>query len=81
MKKFEAVKIVQGIVSLRENATDATASISTTLYPSLRGDGSLIAAGTRIRWGGVLKRAAVDLWDTEQNTPDAAPALWGVFSR
>lgn len=25
---------------------------------------------------GTIKRAASDLWDTAQNTPDAAPALW-----
>ena len=30
----------------------------------------------RINWGGTIKRAASDLWDTAQNTPDAAPALW-----
>ena len=39
-------------------------------------DGELIAAGSRINWNGQLKRAAVDLWDTAENTPDAAPALW-----
>lgn len=26
--------------------------------------------------GRTLKRAAVDLWDNEANTPDAAPTLW-----
>lgn len=40
------------------------------------GSGSLVKAGTRINWGGTIKRAASDLWDTAQNTPDAAPALW-----
>ena len=24
----------------------------------------------------MIKRAAVDLWDTDANTPDAAPTLW-----
>lgn len=24
----------------------------------------------------MLKQAAVDLWDTQTNSPDAAPALW-----
>lgn len=56
--------------------TDADASNSVLLYPNLKGDGSLIKAGTRINWNGTLKRAAVDLWDTAENTPDAATDLW-----
>ena len=56
--------------------TDAQASQSTLIYPQLTGRGELILAGTRINWNGQLKRAAVDLWDTEQNNPDNAPALW-----
>ena len=35
-----------------------------------------MAAGTRINWNGTVKRAAVDLWDTAENTPDTAPDLW-----
>lgn len=56
--------------------TDAQASESTLLYPQLKNNGELVKAGTRINWNGQLKRAAVDLWDTEQNNPDNAPALW-----
>ena len=55
---------------------DATASTAPELFPRLKGDGSLVKAGTRICWGGTLKRAAVDLWDNAENTPDAAPNLW-----
>ena len=55
---------------------DQTASDAVTLFPKLKQDSSLIKAGTRIDWNGTLKRAAVDLWDTAENTPDAAPALW-----
>lgn len=55
---------------------DATASTAPEMFPRLKGDGSLVKAGTRICWGGKLKRAAVDLWDTAENTPDAAPTLW-----
>ena len=55
---------------------DATASTAPELFPRLKGDGSLVKAGTRICWGGTLKRAAVDLWDNVENTPDAAPTLW-----
>ena len=56
--------------------TDADASNSVLLYPTLKGDGSLIKAGTRINWNGQLKRAAVDLWDTAENTPDVATDIW-----
>lgn len=55
---------------------DATASMCVDLYSSMRYDGALIKNGTRINWNGALKRAAVDLWDTEQNNPDNAPVLW-----
>lgn len=55
---------------------DATASRMVAYFPELTGDGSLIKAGTKINWRGQLKKAAVDLWDTETNTPDAAPTLW-----
>ena len=55
---------------------DATASTAPELFPRLKRDGSLVKAGTRICWGGTLKRAAVDLWDSAENTPDAAPTLW-----
>lgn len=56
--------------------TDADASNSVLLYPTLKGDGSLIKTGTRINWNGTLKRAAVDLWDTAENTPDVATDIW-----
>ena len=36
----------------------------------------MVAAGTRVNLKGVIKKAAVDLWDTEENSPDNAPALW-----
>ena len=55
---------------------DQTASTAPSLLRRLRQDGKLVSAGTRINWGGTIKRAAVDLWDTTDNTPDAAPTLW-----
>lgn len=55
---------------------DKTASAAVELSPMMQYDGSLIKAGTRINHGGTLKRATVDLWDTEVNTPDNAPTLW-----
>lgn len=59
-----------------ETIPDEKASRMTEYFPELTGDGSLIAAGTRINWRGQLKRAAVDLWDNPDSTPDAAPNLW-----
>ena len=56
--------------------TDAQASQATAIYPQMRYDNALIKAGTRVNWNGVLKRAAVDLWDAERNNPDNAPTLW-----
>ena len=58
------------------NLTDADASTAAELFPRLKQDGSLVSAGTRINWGGKVKRAAVDLWDRTENTPDNAPDLW-----
>ena len=55
---------------------DKTASTAPALLRKLKQDGKLVSAGTRINWGGTVKRAAVDLWDTAENTPDAAPTLW-----
>jgi hypothetical protein len=55
---------------------DKTASEAAVLFPALKGDGSLVKAGTRINWNGTIKKAAVDLWDTAENSPDNAPALW-----
>lgn len=55
---------------------DQTASTSADLFPKLKENGELVKAGTRINWKGVLKRAAVDLWDTAENNPDNAPTLW-----
>lgn len=55
---------------------DKTASSAPTLFPQLKQDGSLMSVGTRINWGGRIKRAAVDLWDTTENSPDISPTLW-----
>lgn len=56
--------------------TDQLASQAPDLSPVLKEDNSLILAGTRINWNGILKKAAVDLWDTAANNPDNAPTLW-----
>ena len=68
--------IEQAAVSL----DDLTASTAAPLFPRLRQDGALVKAGTRINWNGAIKRAAVDLWDTQENDPDHAPTLWEDIS-
>ena len=64
------------IVQASATLTDADASTAAELFPRLKQDGSLVSAGTRINWGGKVKRAAVDLWDRAENDPDNAPTLW-----
>ena len=76
MTRSEAETFIQALIKLRSSATDAQASTAPELYPTLKQNNQLIKSGTRINWKGTLKRAATDLWDTEQNTPDNAPTLW-----
>lgn len=64
------------VVKVRETLADDVASSVVSLYPIMLYAGKLIVAGTRICWNGLLKRASVDLWDTEENNPDNAPTLW-----
>ena len=72
----KARKLRPYIVQASASLDDASASNAAELFPTLKQDGSLIPAGTRINWHGIIKRAAADLWDTEANNPDNAPALW-----
>lgn len=61
---------------------DATASRMVDFYPTLSdfADGALIAAKTIINHNDTLKRATVDLWNQETNSPDNAPTLWEDIS-
>ena len=76
MTRTQAERIRAQVEAGAAALPDAEASIEPSLTRKMRYDGSLIKAGTRIDWGGVLKRAAVDLWDTEKNNPDNALDLW-----
>ena len=77
MITIERAKELRAIIeAATAELDDKTALGGAELFPTLSGDGSLVKAGTRINWKGALKRAAVDLWDTAENTPDAAPTLW-----
>ena len=76
MNRAEALRLRAIIETAAASLDDKTASTAPTLFPRLKQDGSLIAAGTRINHNGSIKRAAVDLWDTVDNSPDNAPTLW-----
>ena len=77
MTIIERAKMLRPIIEqAAQSLDDKTASEGAELFPALKYDGSLVKAGTRIDWHGTLKRASVDLWDTEQNNPDNAPTLW-----
>lgn len=80
MKKKEAVKLRSLIETAVMSLPDKEASEGALLFPRLKQDNSLVTAGTRINWNGIIKRAAADLWDTEDNTPDNAPTLWEDIS-
>ena len=70
-RKYRA--IIESAMALTD---DKAASEAPVLFPFLKEDGALVPAGTRINWNGVVKRAAVDLWDTADNNPDNVPELW-----
>lgn len=76
MTRDQALRYRAIIEQASASLDDQTASLAPELCPRLKQDGSLVKAGTRIHWNGALKCAAVDLWDTPENTPDAAPTLW-----
>ena len=76
MTRKEAEQFIADLKALREGATDKQASLAKSLYPTLKQDGSLIEAGTRIFYSGKIMKAAVSLWDTAENNPDKAPTLW-----
>ncbi|MBO5715598.1 MAG: hypothetical protein J6S23_04295 [Clostridia bacterium] len=63
-------------VAWAKDIPDNEASTVPSLYEGMKYDGSLIKAGTRINWNDAVVKAAVDLWDNEENNPDNAPDLW-----
>ena len=72
----QARKLRPMVVKATQFLDDKDASEAVALFDGMRYDGSLIKAGTRINWNGLLKQAAVDLWDMTENNPDNAPSLW-----
>ena len=80
MKRAEALKLRAIVEQAAVSLDDKTASEAAMLFPKLKQNGALVTVGTRINHNGVIKRAAVDLWDTPENNPDNAPALWEDIS-
>ena len=76
MKRAEAIYLRSIVEHAATSLDDQTASTAATLFPRLKENGELVKAGTRINWNSVIKKAAVDLWDTQGNNPDNAPTLW-----
>lgn len=72
----KAMLLRKNILLSSQSLEDKEASITPELFARLNENGELIKAGTRINWNGILKRASVDLWDTNENNPDNAPTLW-----
>ena len=80
MKRAEALKLRAIVEQAAVSLDDKTASEAAMLFPRLKQNGALVAVGTRINHNGTIKRAAADLWDTQENNPDNAPALWEDIS-
>lgn len=76
MTREEALRLRAAMEQAAPSLDDKTASTAAEMFPALKNDGSLVKAGTRVNWHGAVKRAAVDLWDTVDNDPDHAKALW-----
>ena len=76
MKRSEAIYLRSIVEQASKSLDDKTASTAATLFPRLKANGHLVSAGTRINWNGTIKKAAVDLWDIVENSPDNVPALW-----
>ena len=76
MTRARAIQLRAVIEQAAQTLDEKTISESPEFCRSLKQDGSLVRAGTRINWNGTIKKAAVDLWDTEVNDPDHAPSLW-----
>ena len=76
MKRSEAIYLRSIVEQMATSLDDQTASTAATLFSRMKYDGKLIRVGTRINWNGILKKAAVDLWDRPENNPDNAPTLW-----
>lgn len=75
-RQTRARELREVIEAAAQTADEKTISEAPELCRTLKQDGKLVSAGTRINWNGTIKKAGSDLWDTEANDPDHAPSLW-----
>lgn len=76
-KTYTDAVAVRGAIEMAVQSLDSDiASSVVSLFPTLKKDGSLIDAGTKIQWNGKIIRAMVDLWDRDDHSPENAPTLW-----
>ena len=80
MNRQETQAFLDAFLKMRNALTDQQASMAVDIYPSLKGNGELVKAGTRIKYDNIIYKAAVDMWDTAENTPNNAPTLWEVLN-
>lgn len=76
MTETQARALRQILVNGSASLTDAAVSMAPECLDRMTYDGGLISRGTRINWVGEIKRAAVDLYDREDQDPAHAPTLW-----
>ena len=76
LTKADAIAFRRQIEKAAIHLDDKAASESPDFYEHMKYDGKAISAGTRINFESVLYKAAVTLWDTEENNPHFAPSLW-----
>ena len=79
-KRPDAEVLQDKLDTIADALPDEIAAEHPDIYPTLKGDGTLIKVGTRINHNGRLMRAAVDLWDREDQDPDHAPELWDILT-
>lgn len=79
LTKADAIAFRKQIEAAALNLDDKGASMSADFYSDMSYSGNLIPAGKRINHNGKLYKAAVDLWDREDNNPDNAPTLWTII--
>ena len=78
LEKARALRPI--IEQAAQSLDDKVASTAAELFPKRKQDGSLIKAGTKVNENGVVMKAALDIWDTEENSPANAPLLWEAIS-
>lgn len=76
MKLSHALTLRKMIEKAAASLSDKDISECVEFCQKMKYDGSLISYKTRIDWNGTVKMARQDIWDTELNNPDNAPALW-----